>query len=119
MREIDVDASLICKQIDDNITNTQEKELIFAKINHVFNKCANFTTLEQQQFYKEIHTKAIELNEDFYTSVDIYGYQCFPKATKEVNPIQFYICLNPPLSIKNSSMFPLQIYEIDNPGTEF
>ena len=33
---------------------------------------------ELLEFNKVNKTKIVELNDDFYSSVDIYGYKCFP-----------------------------------------
>jgi len=35
-----------------------------------------------------------------------------------VNPLQYVISFNPPLTIHNLSMMPLEVYEIDDPDAE-
>jgi hypothetical protein len=61
----------------------------------------------------------IELNDDFYTSVDIQGYKCFPRRTSKQNPLQYVVSFNPPLMFTNYIMNPLEIYEIDHPGKRY
>lgn len=95
----------------------EKKELLFKNINKEFCKSASMTEWELIEFNRVNQTKIVELNDDFYSSVDIYGYKCFPKAHQDKNPLQFYISLNPPLTILNSSMIPLTLFEIDNPET--
>ena len=107
------DKETMCDKIPD------QKILLFENINKQFCRTASMNEYELLEFNKVNKTKIVELNDDFYSSVDIYGYKCFPAAQQNKNPLQFYISLNPPLSIHNSSMIPLTLYEIDNPESEY
>lgn len=82
-------------------------------ITNVFNKSP-----DSKPDKDEVRSQIVELNSDFYTSVDIYGYKCLPLHTEESNPIQYFVCFNPPLVIKNLCLCPMELFEIDNPETE-
>lgn len=80
----------------------------------IFNKCGK--DRDKHNFCENIKSKIIELNEDFYTTVDIQGYTCLPRVTQRENPLQYVLSFNPPLMFTNYVMNPLEIYEIDDPG---
>jgi len=55
----------------------------------------------------------LELNKDLYVAFDIQAYQCGPRVTEEMNPLQYVLSFNPPLILTNFSMAPLEVFEID------
>ena len=60
---------------------------------------------------KGVKSQIIELNLDFYASVDILAKGC------EGDAVAYQVCFNTPLTVENKSMMPLNIFEIDNPMT--
>ena len=64
-----------------------------------------------------IQSKLIEMNDDFYSSVDIQGYRCLSSIPKASNPLQYVMSFNPPLMLSNLTFSPLELIEIDNPCT--
>jgi hypothetical protein len=62
----------------------QEQDLIelFTDIQSTFNQCC-----EDPDIGETIQSKLIELNDDFYTSIDIQGYKCMSRHLAERRPI--------------------------------
>ena len=82
-------------------------------ISKVFNKTAADT--KDPFFDVKLKSKFIELNEDFYVSMDVQAYTCAPKMRKNTNPLQYVLSFNPPIMLTNYCMNPLEVFEIDNP----
>jgi hypothetical protein len=101
------------EQNNDEDDAEKKKRLLFHDITKKFN-----LTAENPALPTNVFSQYIELNKDFYVSVDIYGYKCLPAETADKNPLQFIVEFNPPLKIQNLSVSPLTISEIDNPGTK-
>jgi hypothetical protein len=54
-----------------------EEEQVFEDIQNIF--CKTALDSKKPTFTDQIESKIICLNQDFYVSVDIQGYCCFPK----------------------------------------
>ena len=67
--------------------------------------------------YSDAMAEQVELNEDFYVAVDVQGYKCLPERSKDSNPLQYVLSLNPPLLLENLGFSPLEVIEIDKPCT--
>lgn len=91
----------------------KEKEhLLFKNIQHIFNKTAADKEVPSY-FKKGIESKVVEIDNNFYVSVDVQGYACGPKQTQSKNPLQYVVSLNPPLMLANYSMSPLELREFE------
>lgn len=88
-----------------------EKYLVFEDITR------KFRGKPKDVIKQDIKAKIVELHSDLYISVDVHGYACLPEHTKDKNPVQFLLQLNPPLVLYNKTMCALQVFEIDFPGT--
>lgn len=82
------------------------EETLFKDIKRIFDKTAEDKN-DKQTLMPGIKPQLVELNDDFYVSVDIQGYCCFPKETENLNPLQYVVSMNPPLILANYSMCPL------------
>jgi hypothetical protein len=112
-----VDVYLVKKSEESNEEDDTDKErqLIMRDITSLFARSPDTPVSVYDK--DKIRSQIVELNANFFTSVDIYGYKCLPLHTEESNPLQYFICMNPPLVIKNLCLCPMEIFEIDNPGT--
>jgi len=89
-----------------------ELHLLHKNIQEVFNQRA-----AEPKCHPSLKSQQVELNDDFYVSVDIQGYKCLPERTKNQNPLQYVLSFNPPLLLQNLSFSPLEVIEIDKPCT--
>lgn len=92
--------------------NDQDLLELFIDMQSLFNQYASDTKLN-----KGVQSKLIELHDDFYTCVDIQAYKCMPDNSKNSNPVQYVLSFNPPLLLSNLNFSPMELIEIDNPGT--
>jgi hypothetical protein len=88
--------------------------MLYKDIQGLFNQCAD---VKSTDIKKRLQSRAIELHDDFYASVDIQGYKCMPENTKDSNPLQYVVSFNPPLLLQNLFFSPLEVIEIDKPCT--
>lgn len=123
MPESAVDVAIVKKRLT-SVQGTKPREYedredadeqIFEDIQKIFRKTAS--DQKKPTFTDQIESRIIELDSDFYVSIDIQGYCCFPKQTQKTNPLQYVVSLNPPLMLTNYSMSPLELFEIDKPET--
>ena len=89
-----------------------ELHLLHRDLQGIFNQTAG-----EPKCHPSLKSQQVELNDDFYVSVDIQGYKCLPERTKNKNPLQYVLSFNPPLLLQNLSFSPLEVIEIDNPCT--
>lgn len=88
-----------------------EKDMVYENITRLFSGRA------KEERAVKAESKIIELQEDFYLSVDILGFISRDLAKPEECPLWFTVQLNPPLLVQNRTMMPLEIWEIDEPRT--
>ena len=107
---------VICGKFD-KINQKEEAIQLFDNMTTTFNKM--FQEISLSDFNKNIKSQIVEMNDDYYASVDVNAFVCLPTATPtSINPIQYFLSFNPPLTIRNSTLYPLIVSEIDNYGTQ-
>ena len=80
MKDSDIDILIVQQSLEGNKDDFSKEFLpVFENISKIFTKTAK--DKHREDFCENIKSKTIELNEDFYTTVDIQGYSCLPKNT--------------------------------------
>lgn len=85
---------------------------LFQNIQSLFKGTASETHVDHG-----LKSRRVELNDDYYASVDIQGYKCLPEVSKDTNPLQYVLGFNPPLTLSNLCFSTMEVIEIDNPMT--